>query len=61
MFSVKTSLSCISLNARGLRNSVKRKAFFFFVKTKVHTVYYYKKHILNLMMLNSGQVSGVTK
>lgn len=34
MFSVKSSFSCISLNARGLRNSIKRKAFFLFCKSK---------------------------
>ncbi len=34
MFLVKSSFSCISLNARGLRNSIKRKAFFLFCKNK---------------------------
>lgn len=45
MFSVKTSLSCISLNARGLRNSVKRKAFFLFCKNKgAHCVLLQETH-----------------
>ncbi len=34
MFLVKSSFSCISLNARGLRNSIKRKAFYLFCKNK---------------------------
>lgn len=34
MFLVKMSFSCISLNARGLCNSIKRKAFFLFCKNK---------------------------
>ncbi len=45
MFSVKTSLSCISLNARGHRNSVKRKAFFLFCKNKsAHCVLLQETH-----------------
>lgn len=45
MFSVKSAFSCISLNARGLRNSIKRKALFLFCKSKnSHCVFLQETH-----------------
>lgn len=45
MFPVKENFSCISLNTRGLRNSIKRKAFFLFCKNKnAHCTFLQETH-----------------
>lgn len=54
------SLSLISLNTRGLRDIVKRKALFLFAKQlKTDLVFFSKSHILLLMTQNSGDHSGI--
>ena len=48
----------ISLNVRGLRNRVKRRSIFCFLKIKIVTYFFYKRRTLNRTMKIFGTVNG---
>ena len=53
------SLSFFSLNARGLRNNVKRKALFLYAKQFKKIFVTFKNHILFQMTSIFGNLNGV--
>ncbi len=51
-------ISFINLNAKGLRNSVKRKALFLFVENHGSDFCFFKKPVPHKTMLHFGGLSG---
>ncbi len=52
------SLSVLSLNVRGLRDVVKRKTIFYFVREVMLILFFYKKHIQEMWMKIFGRHNG---
>ena len=50
-----------SLNVRGIRDQIKRRSVFSFLKDQKAYIYFYKKHVLNQMMKKSGKKNGVAR
>ena len=50
-----------SLNVRGIRDQIKRRSVFSFLKDQKAYTYFYKKHILNQMMKKSRKKNGVAR
>ena len=59
--SKKNSCKIISLNVRGIRNSIKRSSILHILEIKKHYFISFKKHIPNPVMSYFGKMNGEAK
>ena len=50
-----------SLNVRGIRDQIKRRSVFSFLKEQKAYIHFYKKRILSQMIKKSGKKNGVAR